>query len=701
MRFFIDLAYIKDGKMFVTGWAAPGRADSVLSYRLFEKSGKERELELILSTRPDLGYTLFRDPDRKDLGYFMSFPYEKNEILSLKITEIADGKEIDSMTETLSGSYIAFRMRGKAAKRALKPAIDFGKKVVRKLTHEEEKAYREKFLRSRATEEELQNEEKTVFPISPKFSVVVPLYRTPLRFFREMAESVLNQSYRNLELVLVNGSPEDSGLSDAVRETAAKDARVRVVALSENKGISENTNAGMEASSGEFIALLDHDDVLERDALFQYVKALNSDRSIDVFYSDEDKITEKSDDFFYPNYKPDYSPEFLCSNNYICHFTAFRKSLLLKTGALDKAFDGAQDHDLLLRFSETTDRFCHVPKVLYHWRSANGSTSGGVGKKAFSVSAGVRAVKAHYERIGCTPVISESEVGGWLVQKLIPKRNPLVSILIPNKDHKSDLEACLRSLYEVNTYRNIETIVIENNSEEPETFAYYEEAKKRYPGLSVVTYRGAFNYSAINNLGAKNAKGEYLLLLNNDVTADSPDFLTDMVGFLELPGVGIVGAKLLYPDRTVQHAGVLVGFGGIAGHMFKGLKENEPGYMCRAIAVSDVSAVTAACLLVKRAVFDEVGGFDESFAVAFNDVDFCLKVREKSYRIVYDANAKLIHAESKSRGAENTPEKFLRFADESRRLSAKYRIRSNSEGRFNDPYYNPNLSYLEYFVPEI
>ncbi len=697
MRFFMDMAYVKAGKMSIIGWAAPEEEGTVLHYAVLDKNGAEKELEQVVTTRPDLGYALFRDPERPDLGYFLRFPYKGNEQVTVRITEKRGEETVGVLEKKLSRTYITYRMTGKKIKRRMKSGIDFVKKVENHFLHTDDREYRDWFLKHRADEETLNAQRERTFEIAPKISVVVPLYKTPLQYFEEMAESVLSQTYGNLELVLVNASKEDEALSEAATRLAEKDSRVTVVTLEENLGISENTNRGIEASAGEFIALLDHDDTIEPDALYDYVEALNQDPAIELFYSDEDKITEDKNAWFYPNFKPDFAIDFLRANNYMCHFLMTKKALFERLGGYRKEYDGAQDHDMILRIAETTDHIFHFPRILYHWRSIATSTASGVGVKDYAKSAGIRAIEAHYERVGIPATVTAAAVDGWYVSRYTLSRRPLVSVLIPNKDHVKDLQKCLESLYHKSTYREIEVIVIENNSTDPKTFAFYEEAKSKYPDLSVVKYEGKFNYAAVNNLGAKHAKGEYLLLLNNDIEADAPDFLESMMGYGLREDVGIVGAKLLYPDRTVQHAGVLVGFGGIAGHLFKNLKENEPGYMCRAISTTDVSAVTAACLLVKKALYEQVGGLDEAFEVAFNDVDFCLKVRATGKLIVYDAEAKLIHAESKSRGVEDTPEKFRRFAGESRRLSEKWGILRVSGKRFEDPYYNPNFSYLEYF----
>lgn len=347
----------------------------------------------------------------------------------------------------------------------------------------------------------------------------------------------------------------------------------------------------------------------------------------------------------------------------------------------------------MLRLTENTKKIYHCPRILYHWRCSNQSTAANQGNKMYAIHAGKAALNAHYKRIGWNARAQEGAVDGWYQTKFTLKEEPLVSILIPNKDHTDDLDVCLNSFFERADYQNYEFIIIENNSVLPETFAYYEKIEKEHDNVKVVYWEAGFNYSAINNFGFKFAKGDYIMLLNNDVELITPDIFQSMLGFCMRPEVGIVGAKLLYNDHTVQHAGVLVGAGGLADHVFKGIHEDDPGYMGRAISSQDVSAVTAACLMVKKSVYEEVGGLEEEFQVAFNDVDFCLKVRKAGYLIVYDADVKLFHYESKSRGMEDTTERFIRFGNEMMLLNSKWDILST----FVDPYYNPNLSYLEYY----
>lgn len=646
------------------------------------------------AARPDVGLAKYGDPKAGHVGIFLEIPFHGQHLVTVYFKEKnAQGNVISEQSLPLNPALIAarkFLKESKAQYVSTKKSLIWLKK---KLTGNEYADYDTWLRIMRVSRQELFEQRKTKFSYAPKFSVVVPLYHTPAKFLKDLVRSMMYQSYANWELCLVNASPEDRHLTSLLENWAMRDKRIRVIRLEKNLGIAQNTNAGIAASTGEFIAFLDHDDFLEPDALFCYVDALNKDKTIDVFYSDEDKTDEYAAHYFYPHFKSDFNIDLLHANNYMCHFLAVRKSLVDTVGGLNEKFDGAQDYDFVLRLTENTKKIYHCPRILYHWRCSNQSTAANQGNKMYAIHAGKAALNAHYKRIGWNARAQEGAVDGWYQTKFTLKEEPLVSILIPNKDHTDDLDVCLNSFFERADYQNYEFIIIENNSVLPETFAYYEKIEKEHDNVKVVYWEAGFNYSAINNFGFKFAKGDYIMLLNNDVELITPDIFQSMLGFCMRPEVGIVGAKLLYNDHTVQHAGVLVGAGGLADHVFKGIHEDDPGYMGRAISSQDVSAVTAACLLVKRSVYEEVGGLEDEFQVAFNDVDFCLKVRKAGYLIVYDADVKLFHYESKSRGMEDTTERFIRFGNEMMLLNSKWDILST----FVDPYYNPNLSYLEYY----
>ena len=701
MRFCADSAYIKNGKMYIIGWAAGETNTQTVSFRVTSKQGEE-EFRLSRGSRPDIGYAFFRDPSMDMFGFLVEIPYEKKRTLTLEAYIEEGGRVIGSHRMLLNPVLLKLRAAAKGAKAWVLDKEKGAKRLAKKALKIESTRYKKWFEVMRASSAELAAERETVFPLMPKISVLVPVFRTPVRFLQEMIESVLSQSYGNFELCLVNADPSKEDTAKTLEEYRKKDARVRVKDLAGNFGISGNTNEAFAMAEGEYIALLDHDDVLEPDALYEYVKKLNAHPETDVFYSDEDKITEKSCDYFFPYFKSDYNPDLLRGNNYMCHFLMAKKSLVEEAGRWDPAFDGAQDYDLILRLTEKAKRIAHVPRILYHWRSYGNSTAQSQSNKDYAKDAGLNALKAHFERTGTRAEIRKSPVvAGWYETSYPVSGEPLVSILIPNKDHTDDLKKCLDSLFDRCKYRNFEVLILENNSTKQETFDYYETVRKAHENVRVLTWNAPFNFSAINNFGAQEARGEYLLLLNNDVEVISENLLEHMLGFAQRPDVGIVGVKLLYPDDTVQHAGVLVGAGGLASHMFKGIPDSDPGYFARAITTQDVSCVTAACMMVSKALYEKAGGMDERFTVAFNDVDFCLKIREMGLLIVYDAYVKLYHYESKSRGAEDTPEKFERSGAEVALLNERWNIQSaKEEGAFTDPYYNPNLSYLVFFQPD-
>ena len=694
MEYCFDSIFVKNGKIFATGWAVSSVAENEIEITVTDEKKTPVDAIVTWAARPDVGLAKYGDPKAGHVGIFLEIPFHGQHLVTVYFKEKnAQGNVISEQSLPLNPALIAarkFLKESKAQYVSTKKSLIWLKK---KLTGNEYADYDTWLRIMRVSRQELFEQRKTKFSYAPKFSVVVPLYHTPAKFLKDLVRSMMYQSYANWELCLVNSSPEDVHLTSLLENWAMRDKRIRVIRLEKNLGIAQNTNAGIAASTGEFIAFLDHDDFLEPDALFCYADALNKDKTIDVFYSDEDKTDEYAAHYFYPHFKSDFNIDLLHANNYMCHFLAVRKSLVDTVGGLNEKFDGAQDYDFVLRLTENTKKIYHCPRILYHWRCSNQSTAANQGNKMYAIHAGKAALNAHYKRIGWNARAQEGAVDGWYQTKFTLKEEPLVSILIPNKDHTDDLDVCLNSFFERADYQNYEFIIIENNSVLPETFAYYEKIEKEHDNVKVVYWEAGFNYSAINNFGFKFAKGDYIMLLNNDVELITPDIFQSMLGFCMRPEVGIVGAKLLYNDHTVQHAGVLVGAGGLADHVFKGIHEDDPGYMGRAISSQDVSAVTAACLLVKRSVYEEVGGLEDEFQVAFNDVDFCLKVRKAGYLIVYDADVKLFHYESKSRGMEDTTERFIRFGNEMMLLNSKWDILST----FVDPYYNPNFSYLEYY----
>ncbi|WP_300920373.1 glycosyltransferase family 2 protein, partial [uncultured Dubosiella sp.] len=543
------------------------------------------------------------------------------------------------------------------------------------------------FEQQRISLQELEAQKKIQFTYAPKISLIVATYNTKESYLREMIESVVNQSYSNWELCIADGSTNDK-VENYIKSHYLSDERIKFKRLDKNYGISGNMNAALEMVTGEYLGLYDHDDFLEYNALFEVVKSLQVTK-YDVVYTDEDKFDDSKGQFADPNFKPDFNIDLFRSHNYITHFFVVNMDIVKVIGGMKKEYDGAQDYDFMFRVFEQTNNIYHLPKMLYHWRMHSLSTAMNPESKMYCYDAGKNAILDHYKRIGIeasVKMLPKPYYGCYETTYMTPG-NPLVSIIIPNMDHKDVLKTCIDSLFEVNTYRNIEIIVVENNSKKEETFEYYHELETEHANVKIVYWKNEFNYSEINNFGVQFAQGDYLLFLNNDTEMIRPDSIQNMLGVCMRKEVGAVGAKLLYEDRTIQHAGVVIGFSGYAGHINNGIDEDQPGYMMRAQLNCDYSAVTAACMMVKKSVFNEVDGFDPQFKVACNDVDLCLKIREKGYLVVYDAFSIWFHYESKSRGYEDSEEKIERFNNE----VAKFQKKWNKILVEGDPYYNPNF----------
>lgn len=574
----------------------------------------------------------------------------------------------------------------------------------------EEVPYEPWFEHFKAGNEELQKQRKQEkkFSYRPLVSIVVPTYQTPKQYLTEMLDSVQNQSYSNWQLCVADASPSEEvkqQIENYIREK--QETRIVYKHLEKNLGIAQNTNAGLELAAGEWIGLLDHDDLLAPEALFEMVTKMNQNPDFEVIYSDEDKITEKKKGEWVhsqPHFKPDFSVDLLRSNNYITHFLCVKRNILEQVGGFRREFDGAQDYDFILRCTEVAKKVGHVSRVLYHWRVHRSSTSDNPMSKKYAYDAGQRAIEEHLNRMGQRGTVSQRKFFGFYRVKYQVQGSPLVSILIPNKDQAGTLKRCMDSI-EKSTYQNYEVIIIENSSVEEDTFRYYElicgakyeekagrvSCEGKLSGgqkIRVVTWKKGFNYSAINNFGASFAAGEYLVLLNNDIELITRDWMEEMLGNCQRPEVGIVGARLYYPDNTIQHAGIVVGIDGIAANMFPGMKREREGYLHRAATQLNYSAVTAACMMIEKRIFDEVGGLDEILTVAFNDLDLCLRVGKAGYLVVYNPSVEAYHYESKSRGKEDTKEKVRRFGDEIEFIRTRW-IKLLKEG---DPYYNSNFS---------
>lgn len=535
------------------------------------------------------------------------------------------------------------------------------------------------------TDEERKAQRKRIWEYPPLISVVVPIYKTPEVFLRQMIESVTAQTYPHWQLCIADGSG-DTAETKRIVDSYLSDKRIKYKILAENLGIADNTNAAMELADGDYIALFDHDDLLSENALYEVADRICK-TGAEIVYTDEDKVTSDLSERYQPNFKPDFNLDLLRSNNYICHLLVVKKTLVQEVGGQKKEFDGAQDHEFLFRCVEKAKGIEHIPKVLYHWRVHKASTADNPLSKKYAYDAGKRAVTEHIRRCGEEAEVNDTLFPGFYRAKYQVTGEPLVSIIIPNKDEKETLKKCLDSIKEKSTYRNYEIIIVENNSTGQEIFDYYKEIDGR-DGIRVVYWKSGFNYSALNNFGFTFAKGDYILCLNNDVTVITPDWLERMIGQCQRKEVGIVGVKLYYPDDTIQHAGIVIGIGGVAGALFVGMPRMFTGYLHKAAIQQDLSAVTAACMMVKRSVYEELGGLEEELKVAFNDVDFCLRAREKGYLVVYDPNVELYHFESKSRGTEDSKEKIRRFQNEIEYMRSHW-LELLKKG---DPMYNPNLT---------
>ena len=529
----------------------------------------------------------------------------------------------------------------------------------------------------------------------PTISILTPLYNTPENYLREFLGSFVNQTAPNGQLCLADASDDaHPEVERVVREYQQKNQRI-VYKKVENKGIAANTNAAETLATGEYLALADHDDVLAPHAMYAMGKAVLQLREKgepdDFLYSDEALFTKDIKKPMVGHFKPDYAPDYLLCCNYICHLAVFKRALYEQLGGERPECDGSQDHDLFLRLIEQTGGAAHLPQVLYYWRVHAGSTSGGTDAKPYVAAAAKKALTDHLSRTGRTGTVMDGLFPSTYRVKWDIEGDPKVSILIPNKDHTDDLEKCLYSIWSKTEWDNFEVIVIENNSTDPATFAYYETLPSRFADCRVVYYKGAFNFSAINNFGATFAEGEHLLLLNNDIEVLSSDFLRELLSYSQRPDVGAVGAKLYYPDDTIQHAGVLMGINGSAGHSHKSYPRTAVGDMYRLVTTQNYMAVTGACLMTKASLYRAFGGLDEEkFAVAYNDVDYCLKLWQKGLLNVYTPRAEAYHYESKSRGLDTLSENAKRYEREKANFYAKYQQYIDNY----DPYYNPHFNNL-------
>lgn len=626
---------------------------------------------------------------------------ERNALLAERIAELEEEKEELTFKLNRIKTNPVWKASAPARKamhfviRNTKRIKNLGgpKGIVRKLDYKkrEREAMKQFGTKSFPDDARRKEQEETVFERMPLISILVPLYNTREDMLKEMIDSVRWQTYSNWELCLADGSDAEHGYVKTVVE-GYNDSRIKYMKLEKNEGISGNTNKCLELATGEFIGLFDHDDILHPEALFEYVKVIN-EKDADYIYCDETTFKSGNiDHMLTMHFKPDYAVDNLRANNYICHFSVFKRSLLEGTELFRSRFDGSQDHDMILRLTDKAQNIVHVPRLLYYWRCHAGSVASNISAKEYAIDAARGAVADHLRSHGYTDFKITSTRAFETIFKIRYKISgtPLISIVIPNKDHREDIERCVTSILEKSTYTNYEIIIVENNSEDSKTFESYEALKSMSDKVSVVTYEGGFNYSKVNNFGVSFAKGEYILLLNNDTEVITVNWMEEMLMYAQREDVGAVGAKLYYGDRTIQHAGVVIGLGAhrTAGHThYKQSRENL-GYMGRLCYTQNVTAVTGACLMVKKSLWDKVGGLEEEFEISLNDVDFCLKLRKEGLLNVFTPFAELFHYESISRGLDDQGEKAERYNKESERFREKWK----AELEAGDPYYNPNFS---------
>ena len=733
MDYKIDIKRIADGNIHVQGWVLPKDPSSEVTFEVLDKNKNHIDFHIVRLKRDDVAEIHLEDyKGNRDFGFDIEFPYVENDddtyCLIIKtenqvITEKLSKRIIDGFNTASrkKKELIIAYFNKNTFKRAFDFLVkegpkEFLKKTKRKLSGlTVDYDYSEWYELTKPTDDEIESQRLINCKQEIKFSIVIPIYDTSDEFLQLLFDSILKQTYTNYEVCVADAtdyktcknSPKNFFESLFVRNEHLKEI-VKIKYLDENKSIADNTNEAISMAKGDYIVLCDHDDALTLDALYEVASVINDKPNLELIYSDEDKVDTKDASYFEPAFKPAFNLDMLLSVNYFCHLTTIKKTLLdelyKKDGVYERAeYNGAQDYDLFLRLvnliinrtynngTYDVSTIYHIPKVLYHWRCHKKSTAKNTDSKTYAFTNGEKAILDFYRntKINFSPVENVEKGFDFGIYHTIYKKEieePLISVIIPNKDHIKDLELAISSLYSGN-YKNIEIIICENNSTEKETFEYYDSLRTNEK-IKIVKYEGIFNYSKINNFASKFANGEYLLFLNNDIEMINKNSLHEMISYLKRDDVGAVGAKLLYKDKSYQHAGVVIGIGGIADHLFKGINDSDHTYMNRAQMVQDLNAVTAACLMTKKSVFDKVNGFDEGLRVAFNDIDLCLRIRKVGYLIVYNPYSSFFHYESKSRGLEDTPEKVKRFNNEFAYFVKRWEQKLN-EG---DEYYNRSLT---------
>lgn len=740
MNYKIDIKRISDGNIHLQGWVLPKDLDCNVSFNIKLDNKTDVDFKLTRMTRNDVAEVYLENYNGdKNFGFDIEFKYDDSKDYTYNLI-ISDGKEIvnekinkriidafntaERKKKELILSYLNLSTFKRAINFFFKNGIkEFIKKAKRKISgFNVDYDYSEWYELTRISDDELQNQRNYKgFKIKPFYSIVIPIYDTDEHFLYLLFKSIINQTYQNFEVCVADATDYSNNKNnpkqffERLKNNYYKDINannydlnnIKIKYLTENLSIADNTNVAISMANGDYIVLCDHDDELTLDALYEITKKINECPNANLIYSDEDKVDTKDDSYFEPAFKPDFNLDMLLSVNYFCHLTTIKRTILDKLYKFDNAyerkeFNGAQDYDLFLRIVNMiindsykdgkydTSTICHIPKVLYHWRCHKLSTSKNTSSKLYAFENGNKTIEEFYKnsKINFSEILCvEKGFDYGLYHTKFKKTNyeELISIIIPNKDHIDDLDLTINSVLK-GSYQNVEIIICENNSVEDNTFKYYESISDKR--IKVVYYKGDFNYSKINNYARKFANGKYLLFLNNDVEMIKSDSLHEMISYLKRDDVGIVGAKLLYSDKSYQHAGVVIGIGGIADHLFKGINDFDNTYMNRAQIAQDLNAVTAACLMTKSEIFDKISGFDEKLKIAFNDIDLCLRVRKLGYLVVYNPYSSFYHYESKSRGLEDTPEKVKRFNSEFAFFVKRWSDKLNTI----DEYYNPNLT---------
>ena len=739
MNYKIDIKRISDGNIHIQGWVLPRAPSDAVSFKILLNGTADIDFKLTRMLRNDVAEVYLDNySGDKNFGFDIEFKYDENKdytynlIIKTKdefVSEKINKRIIDAFNTTsrkkkeLILAYINLNTIKRALNFLFKNGIkEFLKKTKRKfLGFNVDYDYSEWYELTKVSEEELELQKNASFNIKPFFSIVIPIYDTDEHFLFLLFRSILNQTYQNFEVCIADATNYSQCINNPKKFFEKLKNRqinnisysgynldnIKIKYLNNNLSIADNTNEAIKMSIGDYIVLCDHDDELTLDALYEVTKKINENPNTNLIYSDEDKVDTKDESYFEPAFKSDFNLDMLLSVNYFCHLTIIKRTLLDKLYSLDNKYErneynGAQDYDLFLRLvnliindSYNNGKYdissiCHIPKVLYHWRCHKQSTSKNTNSKLYAFENGEKAIEDFYKntKINFSKIERVEKGFDFGLYHTVFSHSvdePLISIIIPNKDHIEDLDLTIKSVIN-GKYQNVEFIICENNSVEKKTFAYYDGLTDKR--IRVIEYKGEFNYSKINNFARTFAKSDYLLFLNNDVEMINLDSLHEMISYLKRDDVGIVGSKLLYKDKSYQHAGVVIGIGGIADHLFKGINDFDSTYMNRAQIVQDYNAVTAACLMIKASVFDKINGFDEKLKVAFNDIDLCLRVRKLGYLVVYNPYSSFYHYESKSRGLEDTPEKVNRFNNEFAFFVNRWRNKLNAI----DEYYNPNLT---------